>query len=196
MPVAAQHWQQTHRDQEKHWTGDIPWWEFPAHLLPWTTAMGVVHGTYPSQSRALTRVPPLSFTAGRVSYCLFTSSVSSLKIPKIPTGWSLLEKLAPRRWALPCLGLPGSNAEQSFPRTIPSTVWGTSISEVHKTALQNMAQQNFQGYTLGFWHLISIYLVFHDLSLFCLFSFTISRRAQRKLLKWQYLHVARPSDKS
>lgn len=57
MPVAAEHWQQTHRDQEKHWTGDIPWWEFPAHLLPWTTAMGVVHGTYPSQSRALTRVP-------------------------------------------------------------------------------------------------------------------------------------------
>lgn len=45
----------------------------------------------------------LSFTAGRVSCCLFTwPKLSSIKILKIFTGSSPLEKLAPRRQVFLC----------------------------------------------------------------------------------------------
>lgn len=185
MPAAAQHWQQTHRDQEKHWIGDISWWGFPAQLLPWTTAMGVVHGMCPCQSRALT-TECLRCLLQQAELAAVSSLLQFLLL-RSQKYW--LDEAYWRSWHqegehFPAWDCQGAMQCGATPRTIPSTVWGTSVSEVQKTALQNIAQQGFQGYTLGFWHLISIYLMLHDLSLFCPFSFTVSRRAQRKLFKW------------
>lgn len=109
------------------------------------------------------------FTAGRVSCCLFTwPKFSSIKILKIFTGWSPWEKLAPRRQVLLC---PNCQVAMQYyaeccpdwatQGTNPSSAWGTSSLETGSgrfsfPALQDTAQKEFQGSTLGFWHLIDI----------------------------------------